>query len=446
MLTPEGTAGDENTSGGATKNKRRSRGDGGLYQDARGLWIGVVWIEGPDGKRRQKRVASKKKSEALRKLNKLRADKLTGKLVTLPGHIKTVGEWLDYWLTVKKRECRPGAYDDYEGTARLYLKPDLGHIRLDKLTTAQVRSTLAALQDGTGDTKPSTRNAQKAYQALNNALKLAVDEQALVRNPCDPIKMPKHRKKPRGAFEASAAVHILKTAAARDDENDPKRPKLASRWAAAFMTGARQAECLGLEWDRVDFDKGTIDISWQLQRLPYKHGCGEKSDGSPKCGKKRVGYCPSKQIDVPPGFDYRVCHASLGWTRPKTLSGERVIPMAPLLLESLKVHKRLDKDPNPHGLVWHHRDGRPISQEDDNEQWNMLMAAAGIEKQAREVVLHEARNTAATMLLESGIDAKVIQTILGHASILQTREYQRVSLELSKSAVSSAFDALLPNG
>ncbi|ALA48454.1 integrase [Mycobacterium phage Lolly9] len=427
------------------KSKRRARGDGGLFwSESQQLWIGQVWITGRDGNPKQKRVSSRVKSTAQQKLNKLRADVLNGKVHDGPNKGQTVSDWLDYWLTVKKRENRPGGYQSYEGTARLYLKPHLGDIRLDKLTTPQVRSMLAALQDGTGDTKGSTRNAQKAYQALNNALKLAVDEGEIERNACDPIKMPKHVKQQRGAFETSAAVHVLKTAAARDDENHPRRPKLASRWVAAFMTGARQAECLGLEWDRVDFDKGFLDISWQLQRLKYAHGCGTKPDGSPKCGKERVGFCPAKKEDFPPGFEYRHCHRSLFWTRPKTLAGERFIPMAPLLLESLKVHKRMDTDPNPHGLVWHHRDGRPLSQEDDNQEWNMLMAASGIEKKSREVVLHEARNTAATMLLESGIDAKVIQSILGHASILQTREYQRVSLELSKSAVANAFDALLP--
>ncbi|WZB38326.1 tyrosine integrase [Mycobacterium phage Bazzle] len=428
------------------KNKRRARGDGGLYEDAKGLHVGIVWITGPDGKPKQKRVASKSKAVAAAKLNKLRADVLAGKVGTTPGKVRTVGEWLDYWLTVKKREVRPKSYKSYESTVRLYLKPHIGHIRLDKLTVAQVRSMLSALQDGSGDTTASTRNAEKAYQALNNALKQAVNESAIPRNVCDAIKKPKHRKQQRGAFEKNAAVHILRTAAKRDDEDDPKRPKLASRWAAAFMTGARQAELIGLEWDRVDIKNGVLDISWQLQRLSYEHGCGELKDGKYPCGKVRVGYCPEKKFVPPPGFEYRPCHRSLFWTRPKTYSGERIVPMAPLLAESLKVHSRLDTDPNPYGLVWHHRDGRPLSQEDDNEQWNMLMAAAGIEKRPRQVVLHEARNTTATMLLESGIDARVIQQILGHASILQTREYQRVSLELGKSAVSNAFDALLPSG
>jgi site-specific recombinase XerD len=431
----------------AAPKERRAKGDGGLHFDPkRGLHIGTVWVTGDDGVRRQRRVSSKKESEALRKLNKLRADLLNGKLPDKVGKTLTVGEWLDEWLKIKKREVRPKTYISCELSVRLYLKPLIGHHKLDKLTTAHVRAMLVQLQDkGTADAKPSTRSAQKAHQALKSALDQAVSERRLEWNVCDAIKKrPKHMKKDRGVFETGTAAHILKTAAARDDENNPKRPKLASRWVAAFMTGARQAECLGLELNRVDFKRGVIDVSWQLQRLKYAHGCGVNADGEPKCGRVRTGYCPAKKTDFPPGFETRHCHRSLFWTRPKSLASGREIPMAPLLAESLKVHMRLDKDPNPHGLVWHHRDGRPLSQEDDNQQWNMLMVASGVEKLAGEAVLHEARNTTATILLEWGVDVKIIQSIMGHATILQTQDYQRVSLELGKSAVATAFDALLP--
>jgi hypothetical protein len=55
--------------------KRRSPGDGGLWKDHdRDLWIGSVEIPSTDGKRRQKRVASKNRNEAIRKLKELRKE------------------------------------------------------------------------------------------------------------------------------------------------------------------------------------------------------------------------------------------------------------------------------------------------------------------------------------------------------------------------------------
>ena len=54
-------------------SRRRSPGDGGLWKDPRrNLWIGSVEIPSTDGKRRQKRVASKNRNEAIRKLKELR--------------------------------------------------------------------------------------------------------------------------------------------------------------------------------------------------------------------------------------------------------------------------------------------------------------------------------------------------------------------------------------
>lgn len=423
-----------------SENKRRPRGTGSLTYDAkRDLWIGIGWVIDANGERVQRRVTSRLKSTAQDKLNALQADIRNGTAVARPGRTMTVGAWLDYWLeNVKKPAVRPKTFKSYELSVRAYLKPHIGDVRLDKLTPAHIETMHKELR------KHSTRNAQKAQQTLGAALTKAVKDGYVARNVCASVDMPKHKKKDRGAFALETAVHVLKTAAKRDDENVATRPLLASRWVAAFMTGARQGELIGLELDRISVSGGFIDISWQLQRMQYAHGCGTKADGSPRCGRVRYGYCPDRKWDFDPAFEYRDCYKSLVWTRPKSMAGDRLIPMAPLLQESLRVHLELDKGPNPHGLVWRHRDGRPLSQEDDNQEWNALIAAAGIPKAPREVVLHEARNTTATMLLESGVDIKVIQGILGHASILQSRDYQRVSLELSKNAVSTAFDALLP--
>ena len=428
---------------GESKNAtRRTRGDGGLYQDAKGLWVGIVWLTDENGKRKQKRVASKSKAVAAQKLNTLRSDVISGRVTIKPANITTVGEWLDYWLeSIRSDNVKPGTARSYEGTIRLYLQPHIGDVKLHKLTAAQVRGVYKKLQDGTAVSKPSTRNAQKAHQVLKMALTQAVKDRAIQYNPCSAVDNPQHVKKARGAFELDAARHILMVAAKQDDESVDK-PKLASRWAAAFMTGARKSELLGLEWDRVDLDAGSMDISWQLQRHQKVHGC-ELKDGKPSCKRVRPAYCPDAKWKLPPGFEWEKCYKSLLWTRPKSTSGIRRVPIHPMLLAALKVHRSMDTGENPHGLVWHHLDGRPVSPEEDSAAWNDLMAAAGIEKTAGVAVLHEARNTAATMLLEAGVDVRVIQEILGHATILQTRDYQRVSLPLAQEAVSGAFGKLL---
>lgn len=419
-------------------DKRRTRGDGGLhFRESDKLWIGTAYIVGPDGQRHQKRVASKTKTGAADKLRTLQSDIRRGKVTYGRKKASTVGEWLDYWLTeVKKPKVAPTTYVSYGNTIRLYLKPHLGTVKLEALTPAHIRAALKAVS--------STRAQQKAYQVLRSALRQAVRDGLIERDATSAVDKPSHKPRQRGAFDSETAVHILKVAAARDDAG--YEPKLASRWAAAFMTGARRGELLGLEWGRTDLEAGVIDIQWQLQRLQKVHGCDgpPDSDGKYPCGRVRPSACPLARWDFKPSFEYRDCHESLLWTRPKSKAGERFVPLAPPLIVALRMHRDMTAGmPNPHNLVWHHSDGRPISQEDDQREWDALMAAAGVPRSAGVAVLHEARNTAATRLLEAGVDVKVIQEILGHASILQTRDYQRVSLDLSKSAVAN-LGVLLP--
>jgi hypothetical protein len=76
--------------------KRRSPGDGGLWKDNRGLWIGCVEIPSTDGKRRQKRVASKNRNEAIRKLKALKADVDAGRVAYTSR--TTVEAWLARWI------------------------------------------------------------------------------------------------------------------------------------------------------------------------------------------------------------------------------------------------------------------------------------------------------------------------------------------------------------
>jgi integrase len=195
----------------------------------------------------------------------------------------------------------------------------------------------------------------------------------------------------------------------------------------------RQGECLGLTWDAVNFDAGTVDVSWQLQAVPYRHGCVR--DGSKwECGRRFGGDCPDRALRVPHGYEYRQLDGALCLVRPKTEKGTRLIPLVPWMTAALTQWRDI-APASPHGLIWPRPDGRPQTSAADSSDWQALQDAADVTGPGRKYLLHEARHTTATLLLENGIDPEVVKAILGHSSIVTSRGYQHVSQELARKAM-----------
>ena len=136
-------------------------------------------------------------------------------------------------------------------------------------------------------------------------------------------------------------------------------------------------------------------------------------------------------------------HSNYVLMTPKTKGSVRVVPMLPpvrrMLLErqqaveTERIGYAKDLD-----LVWCTDKGLPIDPRRDWQDWTDLLEAAGVPH----VTLHEARNTAATLLLESKVDAKIIGAILGHSQVVTTRGYQRVSVELQQQALEDVAERL----
>lgn len=398
---------------------RRPAGEGTLYQRSDGLWCGAVEIPTSDGKRRRRTVSARKRTDAAAKLRKLVTEIESGAIPT--ANSTTLASWLDYWLaSIVWPSVKPKTYNYYEEHVRLHIKPHIGTKKITKLTQEDVRGLFRTLQ-----ADASTSTAQKVHQVLKKALQDAINEGVATRNVAAMVAKPKHTSETRGALDVSAVRHLIRTAL---DNGDP----MASRWAAAFFTGCRQSELLGLTWDRVDLERGVMDVSWQLQQLEQEHGCGQLEDGTWACGKHRPGWCPQRNWNLPPGFRHEVCHRSLVWTVPKTKAGTRLVPIAEPLRLLLADHKaRTDDADNLHRLVWHHPDGRPINPRDDFWRWGQALDAAGLEH----IPLHAARHTLATLLQSLGVPDDTRMAIMGHSSLAAQRGYVHVDLGAARAAV-----------
>ncbi|MBA3741628.1 site-specific integrase [Sporichthya sp.] len=89
-------------------------------------------------------------------------------------------------------------------------------------------------------------------------------------------------------------------------------------------------------------------------------------------------------------------------------------------------------------LVFAQPNGRPIQPRADWEAWKALLARAGV----RDARLHDARHTAATLLLEQGVDIRVVQEILGHSTLAVTKRYTHVTDTLARDAAERMGRAL----
>jgi len=393
------------------KKPRRTRGDGALYQRDDGYWVGAVELPpASDGKRRRKRIVRADRNKAISEMKKLRADVDAGR-IAVTGTI-TVSKWLDRWIQDihRKRDgtpLRPTTRRDYATTIRA-IKAQIGDKRLDKLTPQHVRD----MARGIGE----TRAAEKAHVLLRKALADAVKEQMIVRNVAEVVYKPVYAAGQRTGLSVDLARHIISTAFRHSDI------RRGTRWASAFLTGCRQAELLGLTWDRVDLEHGVMRIDRQLQQLSQTHGCGAPVDGKYPCGRVRPGWCPQRRWDLPANFSCEVCYRSLVWTPTKTAAGERVVPIVAPLLLRLRALRAADGT-NPHNLVWHHDDGRPISPRDDYADWATLIREAQIIGEGQTLSMHVARHTTATLLRAAGVDEQTRMEIIGHATLEAQRIY-----------------------
>jgi hypothetical protein len=89
-------------------------------------------------------------------------------------------------------------------------------------------------------------------------------------------------------------------------------------------------------------------------------------------------------------------------------------------------------------LVWCQRNGRPIGNHADWDEWKSLLKAAGI----RDARVHDARHTAATLLLAQGVDQRVVMQILGHSQISMTSKYAHVLPQVMTDAADQIGQAL----
>ncbi|MFI9810694.1 tyrosine-type recombinase/integrase [Saccharothrix variisporea] len=114
----------------------------------------------------------------------------------------------------------------------------------------------------------------------------------------------------------------------------------------------------------------------------------------------------------------------------KSKKGRRPLRLPDQLFDLLIQHEETQaKEREAAGDQWYGGDwmftqpnGKPLDPRADHDEWKALLADAGV----RDARLHDARHTAATVLLLLGVDARVVMDVLGWSNLNMAERYMHV--------------------
>ena len=372
---------------------------GSIFKRSKDSWT-VILNLGRDpstGKRKQQWVTVKgPKKAAEKRLAELQHQLDTG------GYIKpdkvTLGSFLDQWLQdYVWPNLSAETAQAYDIMARKHLIPALGNIPLQQLTPARVQAyytqkLTSGRRDGKGGLSP--RTVHHHHELLHVALERAVKWQLVQRNVADSVDAPKYRPKEMRTFDQESMLAFLESV--RETEYYPV-------FYTALFTGMRRSELLALRWS--DLDLGVISINRSLHHLE----------------DKRFVFQP-----------------------PKTPKSRRQVPLSPSTSIMLQQHRDsqraarlvIDHPVTENDLVFCQVDGHPLLPHSVSQAWRRLVGQAGF----RGIRLHDARHTHATLMLEQGINWKIISERLGHTSVAMTLDLYAHASPGLRQAAAQGFD------
>lgn len=403
--------------------KRRTRtpnGASSIYQTADGRWHGRVSVGvKDDGSPDRRHVQGKSRAEVTRKVRDLEKLRDAGTL-TRAGESWTVASWLEYWLeNIAKPFVRTNTFLGYEVAVRVHLVPGLGRHRLKKLQPEHLERLYVRMIEG--GSRPAT--AHQAHRTIRTALNEAVRRGYLVRNPAQLAKAPKAEAFDVEPYSVEEVQRILGAA---------QRRRNSARWAIALALGLRQGEALGLRWSDVDLGQGSLTVRRQRNRPRWVHGC----DGA--CVETSAGRCPDRLPQRPVTDE------------TKSRAARRSIGLPAQLVSLLRGHaQEQDAERAQAKDLWQEggwlfatESGGPINPRTDYSHWKRLLREAGV----RDGRLHDARHTAATVLLLLGVPERAVMSIMGWSNSAMAARYQHVTSSIRRDIAARVGDLLWTDG
>lgn len=383
---------------------RKPNGASSVYKGRDGYWHGRVTVGVKDnGQPDRRHVQAKTQAETIKKVRELEKARDAGQ-VRKPGQRWTVATWLTHWVeNIAAAAVGDNTLSGYRVAVNTHLIPGIGAHRLHRLEPEHLERLYAQMQRSGS----AAGTAHQAHRTVRTALNEAVRRGHLARNPATLAKAPRLSEQEVEPYTIEEVQRLLREAG---------KGRNNARWAIALALGLRQAEALGLRWSDVDLDSGVLRVRRGRLRPRYTHGCGDA------CGRKYAGYCPQRQ------------HARPATGETKSRAGRRAIGLPDELVTMLRAHqKEQDTERDRAGQLWQEDGwlfttptGGPVNPRTDYDEWKRLLVKAGI----RDGRLHDARHTAATVLLLLGVPDRAVMGIMGWSSSAMAARYQHLTAQV----------------
>lgn len=371
----------QNKGGFFVMSKKGARGGGSIRQRKDVRWEAryTVGRDPGTGKQNQKSVYGRTQAEVRKKLTAI-CRTIDKGIYTEPKKL-TIESWGNIWVNEYTVDLKPLTLKSYRGHLKNHIIPNMGAIKLSELNTSIIQSFYNKLE-------LSPKTIKNIHGVVHKMLQQALELGYIHFNPSDACKLPRVEK---------IEIEPLKMEDTKSFLQAIKGHFYESLFLVDLFTGMRQGEILGLTWDCINFDKGTIKIYRQLQKID-----GEYMLVSVKNDRART------------------------------------ITPAPSVMSILKNQRKLLRE-------WKLKAGASWNNSDNLVFVNPLgshLCHITVYKNVKKVLksinmpgscFHDLRHTYATASLESGDNIKIVQQNLGHATASFTLDvYGHVSEQMKK--------------